>query len=102
MRPVDKYRGVGLWEIFPVTGPEFDAERIQSIPGITSAAAISRAPLSGNAMGMQFFIEGRLPEPGQRQGAAYFAITRDTSRPCGFRFSVAGTLTVPTRPRHRS
>jgi len=78
MRPVDKYRGVGLWEIFPVTGLTFERvwERIQSIPGITSAAAISRAPLSGNAMGMQFFIEGRpRPEPGQRQGAAYFAIT---------------------------
>jgi predicted permease len=78
MRPVDKYRGVGLWEIFPVTGLTFERvwERIQSIPGVRSAAAISRAPLSGNAMGMQFFIEGRpRPEPGQRQGAAYFAIT---------------------------
>ena len=44
MRPVDKYRGVGLWEIFPVTGLTFERvwERIQSIPGITSAAAISR------------------------------------------------------------
>jgi putative ABC transport system permease protein len=41
-----------------------------------SAAAISRAPLSGSAMGMQFFIEGRpRPAPGQGQGAAYFAIT---------------------------
>jgi putative ABC transport system permease protein len=78
MRPVDKYRGVGLWEIFPVTGVTFERvwERIQSIPGVRSAAAISRAPLSGNAMGMQFFIEGRpRPEPGQRQSAAYFAIT---------------------------
>ena len=78
MRPVDKYRGVGLWEIFPVTGLTFERvwERIQTIPGVRSAAAISRAPLSGNAMGMQFFIEGRpRPEPGQRQGAAYFAIT---------------------------
>jgi putative ABC transport system permease protein len=78
MRPVDKYRGVGLWEIFPVTGLTFERvwERVQTIPGVRSAAAISRAPLSGNAMGMQFFIQGRpRPEPGQRQGAAYFAIT---------------------------
>ena len=61
MRPVDKYRGVGLWEIFPVTGLTFDRvwERIQTIPGVRSAAAISRAPLSGNAMGMQFFIAGQ-------------------------------------------
>ena len=78
MRPVDKYRGVGLWEIFPVTGLTFDRvwERIQTIPGVRSAAAISRAPLSGNAMGMQFFIAGQArPEPGRGQGAAYFAIT---------------------------
>jgi putative ABC transport system permease protein len=78
MRPVDKYRGVGVWEIFPVTGLTYERvwERIQTIPGVRSAAAISRAPLSGNAMGMQFFIAGRpRPEPGQRQGAAYFAIT---------------------------
>jgi putative ABC transport system permease protein len=78
MRPVDKYRGVGLWEIFPVSGLTYERvwERIQTIPGVRSAAAISRAPLSGNAMGMQFVIQGRpRPEPGQRQGAAYFAIT---------------------------
>ena len=78
MRPVDKYRGVGLWEIFPVTGLTFERvwERIQAIPDVRSAAAISRAPLSGNAMGMQFLIQGRpRPEAGQRQGAAYFAIT---------------------------
>jgi putative ABC transport system permease protein len=78
MRPVDKFRGVGLWEIFPVTGLTFDRvwERIQAIPGVTSAAAISRAPLSGSAMGMQFLIQGQpKPEAGRNQGAAYFAIT---------------------------
>jgi len=78
MRPVDKYRGVGLWEIFPVTGLTFDRvwERVQGIPGVRSAAGISRAPLSGNAMGMQFFVDGKpRPGPDQRQGAAYFAIT---------------------------
>jgi putative ABC transport system permease protein len=78
MRAVDRYRGVGLWEIFPVTDLTFDRvwERIQTIPGVRSAAAISRAPLSGNAMGMQFFIEGRpRPESGNGQNAAYFAIT---------------------------
>jgi putative ABC transport system permease protein len=78
MRPVDKYRGVGLWEIFPVTGLTFERvwERIQTIPGVTSAAAISRAPLSGSAMGMPFFIEGQpRPEPGRGENAAYFAIT---------------------------
>jgi putative ABC transport system permease protein len=78
MRPVDKYRGVGLWEIFPVTGLTFERvwERVQVIPGVRSAAGISRAPLSGSAMGMQFFVEGRpRPESGRADGAAYFAIT---------------------------
>ena len=78
MRPVDKYRGVGLWEIFPVTGLTFDRvwERLQVIPGVRSAAGISRAPLSGGAMGMQFLIEGRpRPDSERGQGAAFFAIT---------------------------
>jgi putative ABC transport system permease protein len=78
MRAVDKYRGVGVWEIFPVTGLTFERvwERIQTVPGVTSAAGISRAPLSGGAMGMQFFIEGRpRPSSGQPQFAAFFAIT---------------------------
>jgi putative ABC transport system permease protein len=78
MRPVDKYRGVGLWEIFPVTGMTFDRvwERVQAIPNVTSAAAISRAPLSGSAMGMSFFVDGKpRPESGRAPNAAYFAIT---------------------------
>jgi putative ABC transport system permease protein len=51
-------------------------DRVQQIPGVRSAAGISRAPLSGNAMGMQFFVEGRpRPESGRGQSAAYFAIT---------------------------
>jgi predicted permease len=78
MRPVDKYRGVGLWEIFPVTGLTFDRvwERLQVIPGVRSAAGISRAPLSGGAMGMQFLIEGRpRPDSERGQGAAFFALT---------------------------
>ena len=78
MRPVDKYRGVGLWEIFPVTGLTFDRvwERIQVIPGVRSAAGISRAPLSGGAMGMQFFVDGQpRPESGRGQSAAFFALT---------------------------
>ena len=78
MRPVGRYRGVGLWEIFPVTGLTFDRvwERMQSVPGVVSAAASSRAPMSGGAMGAQFFVEGRpRPAEGEGQGAAYFAIT---------------------------
>ncbi len=78
MRPVDRYRGVGLWEIFPVTGLTFDRvwERIQVIPGVRSAAGISRPPLSGGAMGMQFFVDGKpRPESGRGQSAAFSALT---------------------------
>ena len=102
MRPVDKYRGVGLWEIFPVAGLTFERvwERVQAIPGVTSAAAISRAPLSGNAMGMQFFIQGRpRPEPESRGRVPrtsaitprYFEDDEDLP------FSAAGTSTGPIR-----
>ena len=81
MKPVGTFRGVGLWEISPNTHLTFDRvhERIQGVPGVLSAAAISRAPLSGNAMGMGFTIVGKpAPEPGQRgMNAAYFAITHN-------------------------
>ncbi len=41
-------------------------ERLQSIPGVTAAGAISALPLTGSAGGVRFFIEGRpKPLPGQ-------------------------------------
>jgi len=81
MKPVGTFRGMGLWEISPLTHLTFDRvhERLKSVPGVISAAGISRAPLSGNAMGMTFSIVGKpAPEPGQRgMNATYFAITTD-------------------------
>ncbi|HEY6382546.1 MAG TPA: FtsX-like permease family protein, partial [Pseudolabrys sp.] len=41
-------------------------ERLQSIPGVTAAGAVSALPLTGSAAGVRFFIEGRpKPLPGQ-------------------------------------
>lgn len=79
MEPVSTYRGVGLWRIFPTTGLLFDRlhERLQSVPGVVSAAAISRAPVSGGAMTMAFRVIGQPPpaEGQQAPFAAYFGIT---------------------------
>ena len=82
MRPVGQFRGFGLWEIFPSTGLTYQRvyERMQAIPGVVSAAAISRAPASGSWMGMRFRIAGQpAPDPntpgGSNMTAAYFAIT---------------------------
>ncbi len=82
MKPVGRFRGVGLWEIFPTTGQTYQRifERVQTIPGVASAAAISRAPASGDWMTMNFAIAGQpVPDPntpgGSSMRAAYFAIT---------------------------
>jgi predicted permease len=77
MKPVGTFRGVGLWEINPVTHLTFDRlhQRMQAIPGVTSAAAISRPPLTGS-MGLNFRILGRSgSDQGNAMGAAYHAIT---------------------------
>ena len=80
MKPVGRFRNVGLWEINPVTGLTNDRlhERLQAIPGVVSAAGINRPPLTG-AMMMGFSIQGRpAPEPGTPGFAAsYYAITPD-------------------------
>jgi predicted permease len=81
MKAVGRYRGMGLWEIFGNVGQTYQRiyERIQTIPGVTSAAAISRAPVSG-WMQMGFLIAGQpAPDPnapgGNPNQAAYFGIT---------------------------
>jgi putative ABC transport system permease protein len=79
MTPVGQFRGMGLWEIKPAVGLTYDRlfQRIQSIPGVTSAAAISRPPLTGT-LRMPFTIPGKpAPDPGTDVDmlAAYNAIT---------------------------
>jgi len=79
MKPVGQFRGFGLWDINPITGLTFDRmqQRLGAIPGVVSAAGISRPPLTGT-MNMGFSIQGRpAPEPGTGPGlnANYYAIT---------------------------
>jgi len=79
MKAVGQFRGVGLWEINSTVGLTNDRvlQRIQAIPGVTSAAGISRPPLTGS-MSMNFSILGRPgPETGPDSGmnAGYYAVT---------------------------
>jgi putative ABC transport system permease protein len=87
IKPYGRYRGVGLWDVLPTPELTFDRvlERVRGIPGVISAAAISRPPLNSGGIPMQFLIEGRpAPPPSaapggdpQQQGqtADYFSIT---------------------------
>ena len=89
-KPAGKYRGVGLWDISPRPAQTFDrvAERLRTVPGIISAAAVNVAPLNSNfPLSTAFFIEGRpaLPPNSAAAGgfqqpdqtASYFAVTPD-------------------------
>ncbi len=87
IKPFSRYRGVGLWDVSPLPGMTFERvrERMQGLPGVVSAAGISRPPLNGGGIAMPFLIEGRPAPPpssasgggSQEQGqtADYFAIT---------------------------
>lgn len=84
MKAVGRFRNVGLWEIFPTSGQTYQRlyERIRTIPGVVSAAGISRAPASGSWMTMPFQIAGQpridpATPGGTNRNAAYFAITPD-------------------------
>jgi putative ABC transport system permease protein len=85
-----KYRGVGLWNISPRPGQTFDrvAERLRSVPGVISAAAVNLPPLTNGAIPLttSFLIEGRPAPPSNNsasgsqqpdQTANYFAVTTD-------------------------
>jgi putative ABC transport system permease protein len=49
-------------------------ERIQSIPGVLSAASVTNLPVGGWNQGRAFTIEGRAPRsPGEIQGAGYLS-----------------------------
>jgi len=87
IKPYARYRGVGLWDVQPLPALTFDriVERLRSLPGVTSAAAISRPPLNSGGIAMPFLIEGR-PAPAaspsgggnnreQAQTAEYFSVT---------------------------
>jgi putative ABC transport system permease protein len=87
IKPFGRYRGVGVWDVMPTTTAEFQRvlERMQGLPGVISAAAISEPPMVGGGISMPFLIEGRPAPPAnsdtgpssqdQGQTARYFAVT---------------------------
>lgn len=87
IKPYFRYRGVGLWDVLPTPGIAFTRvwERMQNLPGVISAAASDRPPLTGQGIDMAFLINGRPAPPpsgassgaSQEQGqtASYFSVT---------------------------
>jgi putative ABC transport system permease protein len=81
------YRGSGLFEINPAAADTFDRvrERLQTVPGVQSVAAVTVGPFStGLALQMPFAIEGRPHPPGvsggqpdDRPTTGYLAVTPD-------------------------
>ena len=87
IKPYGRYRGLGLWDVSPVPALTFDRilDRARAIPGVLSAAAVNRPPLSSGGIQMPFLIEGKPAPPpsassdggSQEQGqtANYFSIS---------------------------
>src|SRR6266446_3493867 len=87
IKPYGRYRGLGLWDVSPVPALTFDRilDRVRAIPGVLSAAAVNRPPLSLGGIQMPFLIEGKPAPPpsassdggSQEQGqtANYFSIS---------------------------
>jgi putative ABC transport system permease protein len=82
------FRGSGLFAVDPAAADTFERvrERLRTVPGVQSVAAVTVAPFStGLTLAMPFAIEGRpLPpsaaagaRPEDQQTANYFAITPD-------------------------
>jgi putative ABC transport system permease protein len=90
-KPAGKYHGVGLWDVSPRPARTFDRleERLRSVPGVISAAAVNIPPLNTGSLPLvtSFLIEGRpapLPKGASVSGADqlgqtanYFAVTPD-------------------------
>jgi predicted permease len=51
--------------------------RIRSLPGVVSATVASSVPFGGFGQGIDFHVVGRPIQPGERQGAAFTAISPD-------------------------
>jgi putative ABC transport system permease protein len=49
--------------------------RLRGVPGVHSAFAVTSMPYSDHGSGRSFVIEGKVPDPGNRPGAAYQAIS---------------------------
>jgi putative ABC transport system permease protein len=116
IKPYGRYRGLGLWDVSPLPALTFDrvVERMRAVPGVLSAAAINRPPLTSGGITMPFLIEGRPAPPSkpdsangpqeQAQTADYFSITPGffgtmkipilRGRDFGVQDSASGTLVI--------
>jgi putative ABC transport system permease protein len=63
MKQVGRFRGMGLWEIFPDVEPSYDRvlERVRGLPGVENASMSAIGPLNGGGLIMQFTIAGHPP-----------------------------------------
>lgn len=83
--PAGRYRGVGLWNVSPAPSERIEdvLERLEVLPGVSSAAATSVPPFSP-ALRVPFIVEGQVPArtPGDdaAETAGYRAVTRDYFR----------------------
>ena len=87
IKPVSRYRGMGVWDVSPNTTATFQRvlERMQGMPGVVSAAAVSEPPMVGSGISMPFLVDGRPAPPAttdsgpnsqdQGQSARYFAVS---------------------------
>jgi putative ABC transport system permease protein len=79
------YRGSGLFEVSPIPAQTIERvfERLQTLPGVLSVAAVSSPPFVGQGFAMPFLVEGRpLPpsatagaRPSDQQTTEYLAVT---------------------------
>jgi predicted permease len=85
MRTIGRYRGFGLWgvSLVPAARVEQLVDRLPSVPGVVSVAAINVTPFGATTMTMPFFVEGtqQSAPPGNTSAIApqmtdYFAVTR--------------------------
>ena len=84
MRTIGRYRAFGLWgvSLVPAARVEQLMDRLPSVPGVVSVAAVNVTPFGASTLSMPFFVEGRQPSPSDTTGTVappvtdYFAITR--------------------------
>jgi putative ABC transport system permease protein len=79
------YRGSGLFEVSPVPAQTVERvfERLQTVPGVVSVAAVSSPPFVGLGFAMPFLVEGRPlsptatagARPSEEQTTDYYAVT---------------------------
>lgn len=97
-RPAGRYRGVGLWDINASAAQTFDRvyARLQTVPGVLSAAAINVQPFSGQTLDVPFLIEGR-PIPAPSTGAGVSQAEQQTARYFAVTPSYFATMKIPLR-----